>query len=269
MSKAIITRYHVDSGQHLRQPVRIAHVSDLHERDCDDILEMIKNEHPDLIFVTGDTFERYDNRPQYQFEHRPLKRLIVNILHYSNFILTLLLPNRAQPDEENVHRFLKNAVAIAPVYLSLGNHEQKMLTRDYRFLSDTGVILLDNADTAVDVRDFHFLLGGMSCWDYEEWLPTFLHKDGYKILLCHKPNTYTELLIDSGVDLTLSGHTHGGQVLIGKKGVGFFVPGQGLFGKFAHGGFFDDKLIVSAGCANTVACPRFFNPRELVMIEVK
>ena len=192
----------------------------------------IKKEHPDLIFVTGDTFERYDNRPQYEFERRPIKRLIINVIHYSNFLLT------------------------------------KLLHRDYRFLHETGVTLLDNADTAVTVRDFHFTLGGMSCWDYEEWLPTFLKKDGYKILLCHKPNQYTELLRDSGIDLTLSGHTHGGQVLIGKKGMGFFVPGQGLFGKYAHGSFFDGRLIVSAGCANTVACPRFFNPRELVMIEV-
>ena len=147
--------------------------------------------------------------------------------------------------------------------MSLGNHEQKLQHRDYRFLCDTGVILLDNADTAVTVRDFQFTLGGMSCWDYEEWLPTFLSKNGYKILMCHKPNQYTELLVDSGVDLTLSGHTHGGQVLIG------FVPGQGLFGKYAHGSFFDGRLIVSAGCANTVAFPRIFNPRELVMIEVR
>ena len=64
MSKFIITRYTADSKQHLQQPVRIAHVSDLHERNCDDIMDAIKKEHPDLIFITGDTFERYDNRPQ-------------------------------------------------------------------------------------------------------------------------------------------------------------------------------------------------------------
>lgn len=269
MSKVIVTRYVVDSGQGLQEPVRIAHVSDLHERNCDDILELLKKESPDLIFVTGDTFERYDNRPQYDFERRPIKRLIVNFLHYSNYLLMLILPQSAKADEENVRRFLKGAAAIAPVTVSLGNHEQKLLDRDRRFLAEQGITLLDNADTAMTVRDFHFTLGGMSCWDYEDWLPTFLEKDGYKILLCHKPNQYTDLLADSGVDLTLSGHTHGGQILVGKKGKGFFVPGQGLFGKYAHGSFFDGRLIVSSGCANTVVCPRFFNPRELVMIEVR
>lgn len=267
MSKSVITRYKIDSGLHLREPVRIAHVSDLHERNNDDISAMLKKERPDLIVITGDTLERYDNRPQYDFERRPIKRLIINLLHYSNNLLIHILPNRVQADEENVRRFLREVVTIAPVYMSLGNHEQRLFYRDYRFLSDTGVILLDNADTEVDVRDFHFTLGGMSCWDYEDWLPTFLEKDGYKILLCHKPNTYTEMLTDSGIDLTLSGHAHGGQIRVGKRG--FFVPGQGLFGKYAHGSFFDGRLIVSAGCANTVVCPRFFNPRELVMIEVK
>lgn len=267
MSKAVVTRYRIDSGLALSRPVRIAHVSDLHERDCGDILEMIRAKNPDLIMITGDTFERYDNRPQYDFEHRPLKRLIINILHYGNYVLNKLMPPQKKPDEEYVCRFLREAVKLAPVYMSLGNHEQKLLDRDYQFLRGTGVVLLENADIPVTVRDFHFTLGGMSVWDYEEWLPTFLKKDGYKILLCHKPDMYVDLLTDSGVDLTLSGHTHGGQIRIGKRG--FFVPGQGLFGKYAHGSFFDGKLIVSAGCSNTVACPRFFNPRELVLIEVR
>lgn len=269
MSKAVVTRYTVDTGRHLKEPIRIAHVSDLHERDSDDILALLQAEKPDVIMVTGDTFERYDNRPQYDFYRRPLKRLVINVIHYSNFILTKLEPKRLKANEENALRFLREAAKTAPVYMSLGNHEQKLRYRDYSFLRDQGIILLENADTQVELKGFRFTLGGMSCWDFEEWLPAFLEKDGYKLLLCHKPNQYVELLADKGIDLTLSGHTHGGQIRIGKKGMGFFVPGQGVFGRYAHGSFFDNRMIVSAGCANTVACPRLFNPRELVMITLK
>ena len=269
MSKTVITRYTVDSGLHLSRPVRIAHVSDMHERPCDDILALIRREKPDLIMITGDTFERYDNRPQYETEHRPIKRLIVTLIHYANFLLTKLLPKKDKANIENVKRFLEGATELAPVYMSLGNHEQQLIDDDYLLLGKLGVTLLDNADTPVQVRDFSFILGGMSVWDYEEWLPTYLNKSGYKLLMCHRPNEYFDHIEDSDVDLTLSGHTHGGQIRIGKKGRGFFVPGQGVFGRFAHGRFSDGRLIISAGCSNTAACPRWFNPRELVITEVK
>lgn len=269
MSRAVITRYQIDSGQELSQPVSIAHVSDLHERNCDDILLMLRSEKPDIIVITGDTLERYDNRPQYDFEHRPVKRLIINTMHYTNYLLTKIEPKSKKADIDNAWRFLREAVRIAPVYMSLGNHEQKLLGSDYLMLKMNHITLLENCDIPVQVRDFKMILGGMSCWDYEEWLPSFLEKKGFKILLCHKPDLYAELLSESDIDLTLSGHTHGGQVRIGKKGRGFFVPGQGVLGKYAHGSFFDQRLIVSSGCSNTVFCPRLLNPRELVMIEVR
>ena len=201
MSKAVITRYTVNTGQRLSEPVRIAQVSDLHERNCDDILSMLKVEKPDVIMVTGDTFERYDNRPQYEFEHRPLKRLIINTIHYSNYILTKFEPKRLKADEENVLRFLREAVKTAPVYMSLGNHEQKLMYRDYVFLKQQGITLLDNADMEMEVKGFRFLLGGMSCWDFEEWFPTYCEKDGYKILLCHKPNQYLDYAEEKGIKM--------------------------------------------------------------------
>ena len=116
MQKAVTTRYEFDTGQHLSEPVRIAHVSDLHERDCSDILAMVREQKPDVIMVTGDTFERYDNRPQYEFYHRPVKRLIVNFLHYANYLCVLLMPEQKKASEEYVRSFLSEAVKIAPVF---------------------------------------------------------------------------------------------------------------------------------------------------------
>lgn len=269
MSKAVLTEYQVNIPYAVPQELTIAHVSDLHERISDDILSMLRHVKPDFIVVTGDTFERYDNRPQYRFEHRPLKRLIINIIHYSNYLLTKLQSDHKKAKPENSYRFLKRAVRIAPVYLSLGNHEQALMDEDYFFLEENGITLLDNASKAIRYKGCDILLGGVSTWDYEDFIEDYVAQKGCKLLLCHNPQFYVENLTDSDIALTLSGHTHGGQIRIGKKGRGFFVPGQGVFGRYAHGSFFENRLIVSAGCANTVVCPRFFNPRELAVIHLK
>lgn len=269
MSRSILTEYQVNIDHSIPEPLTIAHVSDLHERISDDILRRLRRVKPDFIVVTGDTFERYDNRPQYEFEHRPIKRLIINIIHYSNYLLTKLQSEKKKAKPENSYNFLSKAVKIAPVYLSLGNHEQMLREEDYRFLMENGITLLDNASTKITCKGCDILLGGVSTWDYETFIEDFKQQKGFKLLLCHNPQFYVDYLSDSDIDLTLSGHTHGGQIRVGKKGRGFFVPGQGIFGKYAHGSFFGNKLIVSAGCANTVVCPRFGNPRELVAIRLK
>ncbi|MBQ5744280.1 MAG: metallophosphoesterase, partial [Ruminococcus sp.] len=58
--KAVLTEYRLTVPQ-LRQPLTIAHVSDLHERDATDILALLQTVQPDLIAVTGDSFERFAN----------------------------------------------------------------------------------------------------------------------------------------------------------------------------------------------------------------
>jgi len=266
MSSPIITEYSISADYPISEPIRIAHVSDLHERRADDILELLRQSAPDMIVVTGDTFERYDNRPQYDFEHRPVKRLIVSTIHYTNHLLTCFVPDDKKPHTKYAKDFLHEAVKIAPVYLSFGNHEQKLRDEDYRFLIREGITLLDNCDTCVNIKGLRMQIGGMSSWEYEDFLADFKAKKGFKLLLCHHPERFEPFIMDSDIDLTLSGHTHGGQFRIGNRGRGFFVPGQGLFGCLAHGCFYGGRLIVSSGCSNTVVCPRVCNPRELVLV---
>jgi hypothetical protein len=269
MRAPILTHYTVTTEYPMDEAIRIAHVSDLHERRAFDVLDLLRTINPDLIVVTGDTLERYDNRPQYQFEHRPVKRAIINAIHYTNWFLRLFESDAYKAKTENAHSFLREAVKLAPVYVSLGNHEQALLPEDYAFYREAGITLLDNASTTLTVKGLNMNIGGMSSWDYEEFISRFAEEKGFKLLLLHHPERFEPYVKDTDIDLTLSGHTHGGQVRIGRKGRGFFVPGQSLFGKLAHGRFFGGRLIVSAGCSNTVAFPRLFNPRELVVIDLR
>ena len=266
---ATVTRYEVTTEYPLLEPIRIAHVSDLHARRAEDILALLHAEKPDLIVVTGDTLERYDNRPQYDFDHKPIKRAIITAIHYVNRFLRRFEGDAKKAKTANAYRFMREAVRIAPVCLSLGNHEQKLYESDYHFYREQGVTLLDNAAVLMSIKGFLLNIGGMSSWEFDAFLEDFAHRQGFKLLLCHHPERFEPYIKDTAIDLTLSGHTHGGQLRIGRKGRGFFVPGQGLFGRYAHGQFFSGRLIVSAGCSNTVAAPRWGNPRELVIVTLK
>ena len=269
MTRPIVTEYHITTEYPLAEPIRIAHVSDLHERGASDILELLRDAQPDIIAVTGDTYERYDNRPQYDFENKPVKKLIITSIHNMNSLLRRFESEDKMAITENADSFLRGAAQIAPVYMSLGNHEQMLAERDLDFLRDTGIHLLDNDSTEAEIRGQKLLIGGMSTWDFEDFIAGFAAMKGFKLLLCHHPERFEEFVKDTDIALTLSGHTHGGQLRIGRKGRGFFVPGQGICGRYAHGSFFGGRLIVSAGCSNTVAFPRMFNPRELVVVDLK
>lgn len=85
------------------------------------------------------------------------------------------------------------------------------------------------------------------------------------ILLAHEPDIFTR--VPARVSLTLSGHTHGGQVrLFGYSPV---VPSE--FGnRFAYGHIVEDNrhLIVSGGLGCSILPVRFGMPPEIVVIDL-
>jgi len=87
-----------------------------------------------------------------------------------------------------------------------------------------------------------------------------------KILLSHHPEYYAQYIKATKIDLTVSGHAHGGQWRF--FGQGIFAPGQGFFPKYTAG-VHDDRLIISRGLGNPHPIPRFNNPPELVIVEIE
>ena len=91
----------------------------------------------------------------------------------------------------------------------------------------------------------------------------------FTLLVAHRPE-----LIDKyaqySPDLVLSGHAHGGHWRLPSLG-GLIAPGQGLFPKYTSGVYEYDgsKLLVSRGLSKeNIIVPRFFNPPELVIIDL-
>ena len=103
------------------------------------------------------------------------------------------------------------------------------------------------------------------------WLDDFEQTDGYRILLCHHPEYWSQrepMLKDRRIDLVLSGHAHGGQWQLMGRGV--FAPGQGLLPKYTggmHQGQYG-SMIISRGLSNPYRyAPRFGNPCEVVYVQ--
>lgn len=264
----VLTEYTITFDR-LRQPFTVALVSDLHERNADDIAVLLEQAHPDLIAVAGDTFERFDYEATcrgYRKKYGMLRSVLVPFLSRINYTSLRLFCRHNLPDTANAYRFLERAAKTAPVYLSLGNHEDALSEEDIAFLRRNGITLLDNADTAVTIAGNHLRIGGLSSDEGTQWLTDFAHKDGFKLLLCHRPAYLDTVLRDKDdIRLILAGHVHGGQIRL--FGRGLLSSGGRLFPKY-HRGLYQGRMVVSAGCSNTVALPRWGNPRELVLVHL-
>ncbi|MBE5869829.1 MAG: metallophosphoesterase [Lachnospiraceae bacterium] len=91
----------------------------------------------------------------------------------------------------------------------------------------------------------------------------------YHILLAHNPEFF-DVYAQTGVDLVLSGHVHGGIARLPFLG-GVISPSLHLFPKY-DGGFFEKgncRMIISRGLGSHTIPLRFLNPAELVDVVIK
>ena len=270
-SRYDITLKNLDSSASDSSCLRMAWVTDLHDRDPRRLLRLLKEEMPDLILVAGDTLERHEEGYQghtmreidsYQ-ETSGIWTIFCNFLKgFHRFLKVFGIAH----NERIIHgrTFLKEASKIAPTYMSLGNHEWYLLPEDRRLIKKYGIRVLDNADRQVDIKGIPLRIFCLSTMHDTDWLENYAKKDGTKILLCHHPEYYRRFIVKNNLDfdLVLSGHAHGGQWRFFGRGI--LSPGQGFLPEYHHGIYGD--MIISAGVSNTFFIPRFGNPCELVII---
>ena len=234
-------------------------VADLHDCPYDSIVSILQRERPDLILIPGDLTEALD-RPSSKVSRPGLG-------------------------------LLSACAAIAPTFYSLGNHEiggchgriykaklagqgelPPFVMRDeWREMIDaSGVTLLEDSF----IRWNGLVIGSLGSGLLNPgWMPelspveVFSKQSGYKLLLCHHPEYFDRYLRPYDIDLTVSGHAHGGQWRIFGRGV--YAPDQHLFPKYTSG-VHENRLVISRGTSNSFPLvPRFFNPREVVTVTVE
>jgi predicted MPP superfamily phosphohydrolase len=92
--------------------------------------------------------------------------------------------------------------------------------------------------------------------------------EGPIIALAHHPHTW-DALRDAGVPLTLSGHTHGGQLMVAPPGSGFERGAGELLFRYIRGFFGDERsrLFVNSGVGNWFPV-RINAPAEIVQMRL-
>ncbi len=231
---------------------RIAHISDLHNAEIGEnnekLISMLSQAEPDIIAITGDLIDSRNT------------------------------------DIETAISFVKEAVEIAPCYYVTGNHEARVAEYGElkSRLEDAGVVVLDNKQVELTRKHSSITLVGLADPSFEEdylfddeeavaevHLQELLHgSDGYTILLSHRPELF-ELYSESGADLILSGHAHGGQIRLPAIG-GVFAPNQGFLPEY-DGGLYSkgtSDMIVSRGIGNSLFPLRINNRPEIILIEL-
>ena len=187
---------------------------------------------------------------------------------------------------EQGYTVLEHLAENWPCYYVTGNHEVRV-PGEYRQLKDgmeaAGVIVLENAKTQICLEGQAITVIGVDDPSHETEYPVgnsagVIRKhldmlqsdgDGFTLLLSHRPELF-ETYVDCGIDLVLSGHTHGGQIRLPFIG-GLIAPGQGLFPEYDAGLFEEGncRMIVSRGIGSSSFPFRFNNRPEIVLIELK
>ncbi len=229
---------------------RIAHISDYHNTRIMErkLIKATEYENPDIIVITGDLFDSRKTDVQ------------------AGLSLTEKLAN------------------IAPVYMVCGNHEARIenIGRIKIALEETGVNIVENKEVIIHRKNSHITLLGVAdpkfypSSDKEGDRGMFRNnllsfaegRTGFNLLISHRPE-FIHTYRDSGVDLVLAGHAHGGQFGIPFTDMGVFVPNQGLFPPYAAGykQMGNTTMIISRGIGNSAFPFRLFNYPELVTVE--
>lgn len=164
------------------------------------------------------------------------------------------------------------------VYGVLGNHDfyTREPDRVSRTATEAGVRILRDESLVLRRGDAHLtLLGVDDAGTAAQTIQKIRQaavgapRTGTRLLLCHRPYFFSQAAAE-GVDLMLSGHTHGGQVVLGQiAGVAFTPAAMAspyLAGLYADGAA---QMYVSRGIG-TVGVPVRVNcPPELTRIVLK
>lgn len=238
---------------------KILQISDLHNKEFgknqSKLVQYTKEINPDIIVITGDIIDK--------------RRTMSKDLHIGL-------------------EYIKQLNREYPIYFVKGNHEvwrPKFYPEVKQALLDLGVVVLENETQEIEINGEKISLLGVndiSEIDGEYITEKERHKfrktinglvnkagDNFKVLLSHRPELI-KIYAEEKIDITFSGHAHGGQIRLPFT-EGLFAPNQGVLPKYTSGIHYmkNSALIVSRGLGASIFPFRIFNRPEMVVVTLK
>ncbi len=220
---------------------KIAQVSDFHNKEWDNkLIDILKSESPDIIVITGDFIDSY--------------RTNIDISA----------------------KLIDDAIKIAPIYYVTGNHESRISEYPMfkQMLISKCVIMLEDERADIELNDETISILGINDPSFGVSIDSTIKSINYSeqnfnILLSHRPEAF-EKYVSNSIDLTLTGHAHGGQIVLPFVGA-LVAPDQGFFPSYTDGIHIEKNstMIISRGLGNSIIPIRFNNMSELVIVELK
>ena len=233
---------------------KIVQISDLHNtefgKNNKNLINVIKEEKPDAVFVTGDTIDGF----------------------YTNIQIPIDL--------------FKGILKICDIYFIVGNHEIRSDANIYfEFLdklTEIGVTVLKDESVYIERNGEKIQVIGLNdassykanyndnyTEEIVETINTLDDKECFSVLLSHHPELFDDYA-KTNVDLVFSGHAHGGQIRLPFIG-GVIAPEQGLFPEYTEGVFTQNntKMVVNRGLGNSIIPVRINNSPEIVVVTLK
>lgn len=261
--KCLMVKEYAIESERIEESVKLVLISDLHDSEFGEknqrLVEKIRDQKPDVLLLDGDIL------------------------------------NEDSADSHVAVELVEQLRKIAPVYYSLGNHEEEYLNRKtsdlMAELKSAGAVVLDQEFSDIEVKGNSLRIGGL--YDYafavdgkgeldvnamdeklQKFLKDFQSTDAFSVMMAHRPDSF--IWGDAAnywkIDLVVSGHNHGGQIIIPGKG-GLYGGDQGWFPKYVDGMHHFEavkNMIITRGLgSSSEKLPRFNNIPEIVVIDLK
>lgn len=148
------------------------------------------------------------------------------------------------------------------VFAALGNHDPEPQVKSV--FEKLGIAVLRDEHTRLALRGEPVSIGGLGSWSRKpaNLRRTFRGSRGFPILLAHDPRLL-DLAAAAAIPLVLSGHTHGGQVVL--PGLGAPAAARYPF-VYRLGRRGPSTLFVSRGVGTVVLPVRFNCPPEVAIL---